>query len=157
MLVSAVQHPTVLASLRKASHVFLLLRNDEDASCKRRLSCPNPALTPPEPYCRAVSSHVTPKLPRLSGCPRRIVPRLDTMRVVMRGNAGGRHAKDDLGGIGGVGWPSWRKPAQSCMAVPSALPQGVAGSKNRDPSETAERSRFGRRSKSRMTCRVTSG
>ena len=46
-----------------------------------------------EPYCRLVSSHVTPKLPRLFVRFRRIVPRSDTMRVVMHGYARKRHAK----------------------------------------------------------------
>ena len=110
-----------------------------------------------EPYCRLVSSHVTPKLPRLSGRFRRIVPRLDTMRVVMHGYARKRHAKSQLGGINGGIRSSWHRLAQPCIAVHFSLPQGVTFRENRDPSETAESSRFGRRPTSRMTCRVTSG
>ena len=54
---------------------------------RRRFSMPLGGRIAREPYCRLVSSHVTPKLPRLSGRFRRIVPRLDTMRMVMRGHA----------------------------------------------------------------------
>ena len=64
-----------------------------------------------QPYCRLVSSHVTPKLPRLSGRFRRIVPRSDTMRVVMHGYARKRHAKSQLGGIGGGVRSSWHNRA----------------------------------------------
>ena len=91
---------------------------------RRRFSMPLGGRIARQPYCRLVSSHVTPKLPRLFVRFRRIVPRSDTMRVVMHGYARKR-------------WVTFRE--------------------NRDPSETAESSRFGHRPASGMTCRVTSG
>lgn len=118
---------------------------------------PGGGRTAREPYCRLVSSHVTPKLPRLFVRFRRIVPRSDTMRVVMHGYARKRHAKSQLGGIGGGVRPSWHRLAQPCIAVHFSLPQGVTFRENRDPSGTAESSRFGHRPASGMTCRVTSG
>ena len=60
---------------------------------RRRFSMPLGGRIAREPYCRLVSSHVTPKLPQLFVRFRRIVPRSDTMRVVMHGYARKRHAK----------------------------------------------------------------
>ena len=94
---------------------------------------PGGGRTAREPYCRLVSSHVTPKLPRLFVRFRRIVPRSDTMRVVMHGYARKRHAKSQLGGIGGGVRPSWHRLAQPCIAVHFSLPQGVAGSNPAGP------------------------
>ena len=96
---------------------------------------PGGGRTAREPYCRLVSSHVTPKLPRLFVRFRRIVPRSDTMRVVMHGYARKRHAKSQLGGIGGGVRPSWHRLAQPCIAVHFSLPQGVAGSNPAGPTE----------------------
>ena len=72
---------------------------------------PGGGRTAREPYCRLVSSHVTPKLPRLFVRFRRIVPRSDTMRVVMHGYARKRHAKSQLGGIDGGVRSSWHNRA----------------------------------------------
>ena len=72
---------------------------------------PGGGRTAREPYCRLVSSHVTPKLPRLFVRFRRIVPRLDIMRVVMYGYARKRYAKSQLGGIGGGVRSSWHNRA----------------------------------------------
>lgn len=57
---------------------------------------------PPEPYCRAVSSHVTPKLPGIFRRFRRFVRPSAIMRMVLHGNAWKCHVGDDLGGVGGV-------------------------------------------------------
>ena len=84
----------------------------------RRMAPPGGRI-PPEPYCRAVSSHVTPKLPGISGRFRRIVRPSAIMRMVLHGNAGKCHVGDDLGGTGAV----FRRPCvfMHNRALPSVL------------------------------------